>query len=212
MARRRKGNYNFNWIVAGLAVGVFAWIALDFYFNVYRYPQEKVDIIEVADNPETESALPPEQTAEEGASASEGGFVLAVYRDDRWGLELRYPTVGDDARCPSPQKTEDGFSLDNFYFFAGGENETLEDFMARQLQGMEVESRENINAAGRPAVKTSYQTPKAGLYGSSVFVENAGRVFEFGMLAKEAAEKCGGADDYDERLYQSAIATLKFAE
>jgi hypothetical protein len=84
--------------------------------------------------------------------------------------------------------------------------------MARQLQGMEVESRENINAAGRPAVKTSYQTPKAGLYGSSVFIENAGRVFEFGMLAKEAAEKCGGADDYDERLYQSAIATLKFAE
>lgn len=212
MARRKKRNYNFNWIVAGLAVGVFAWIASDFYFNVYRHPQEKADIIEVADNPETESAPPPEQISEESAPASEDGFVLATYRDDRWGLELRYPTVAGDARCPSPQKTEDGFSLGNFYFFAGSENETLEDFMARQLQGMEVESRENINAAGRPAVKTSYQTPKAGLYGSSVFLENNGWMFEFGLLAKEAAEKCGGADDYDERLYQSVISTLEFAD
>lgn len=212
MARRKKRNYNFNWIVAGLAVGVFAWIAADFYFNVYRYPQEKVDVVEVADDPETESAPPPEQAAEEGAPASEDGFVLATYRDDRWGVELRYPTVAGDARCPAPQKNDDGFSLDNFYFFAGGQNEALEDFMARQLQGMEVESRENINTAGRPAVKANYQTPKAGLYGSSVFVENDGRPFEFGLLAKEAAEKCGDADDYDERLYQSVISTLKFAD
>ncbi len=212
MARRKKRNYNFNWIIAGLGVGVFAWIAADFYFNVYRHPQEKVDIVEVADNPETESAPPIGETVQNDAPASEDGFVLATYRDDRWGVELRYPTVAGDARCSPPQKTEDGFSLDDFYFFAGGENEALEDFMARQLQGMEVESRENISVGGRPAVKTSYQTPKAGLYGSSVFVENAGRPFEFGLLAKPAAEKCGGAYDYDERLYQSVIATLKFAE
>ena len=211
MPRRKKKN-NFNWIIAIIAVAVLGWIAVDFYFNVYRHPQEKVDIVEVADNPETESAPPPEQTAEENTPASGDGFVLALYRDDRWGVELRYPTVAGDARCPSPQKTDDGFSLDNFYFFAGSENETQEELMARQLQGMEIESRENIDAGGRPATKVDYQTPKAGLYGSSVFVENNGRAFEFGLLAKEAAEKCGDAYDYDERLYQSAISTLKFID
>lgn len=207
MARRKKNN-GFNWVVAALAVGVFAWIGMDFYFNFYRHPREKVEVEIVADDPaQNDEVLPPENDA----PALEDGFVLAVWRDDRYGAEFQYPTVAGDARCLSPQKTEDGFSLGQFYFFAADAGEEMEDFMARQLQGMEIQKRDNITVADAMATKVDYQTPGMGRYGSSVFLENGGRAFEFGLLAGEAGEKCGGAPDYDDRLYQSAIATLKFA-
>ena len=53
MARRKKKN-NINWIIAGLVVGVFAWIAVDFYLNIYRHPQEKVEVEIVKTEPERE--------------------------------------------------------------------------------------------------------------------------------------------------------------
>lgn len=207
---RRKKNNGFNWVIAGLAVGIFAWIAADFYFNVYRHPQKEVEIIEVADGHKGEFAPPVDPIAVDDILASEDGFVLAVYRDDRYGIEFKYPTVAGDARCPAPQKNEEGFWLGEMYFFAADAGEKMEDFMVWQLQGMEVQRRDNITVAGAMAAKVDYQTAGMGRYGSSVFIENNGKLFEFGLLAGEGAEKCGDADDYDDRLYQSVIATLKF--
>lgn len=186
------------------------WIAADFYANVYRHPRKKdeVEIVEV----ETEQNEAQTQTREDVPPEAENGLMPAVYRDDRYGVEFSYPTAVGDARCPSPQKTDDGFSLGDLYFFAAAPNEAMDDFMARQLQGMEIENRENIAVAGKAAIKVNYQTPKAGLYGSSIFVQNAGRAFEFGLLAGETFKNCGGADDYGDRLYRSVIATLKFGD
>jgi hypothetical protein len=209
MARRKKGvNYNFILIILALAIG--GWIAVDFYLNVYRHPQEKVEVEIVATEPEREEKQ--EQTPESAAPAPENGLTAEIYRDDRYGIEFQYPFAANDARCPKLEKNDDGFSLGDLYFFAGASNETMDDFMARQLQGMEIENQENIAVSGRDAVKIDYQTPKAGLYGSSVFVQNAGRVFEFGLLAGETFKNCGGVDDYGDRLYRSVIATLKFGD
>lgn len=208
--RKRKTRRNFNFILIILAVAVLGWIAADFYANIYRHPQEKdeVEIVEV----ETEQNEAQGQTQEDALPEAESGLVMAFYRDDRYGVEFSYPTVARDARCPSLQKTDDGFLLGDFYFFAGAPNEAMDDFMARQLQGMEIENQENIAVSGRDAVKIDYQTPKAGLYGSSVFIQDSGRAFEFGLLAGETFKNCGGVDDYGDRLYRSVIATLKFSD
>jgi hypothetical protein len=64
--------------------------------------------------------------------------------------------------------------------------------------------------AGRPAVKTDYETAGMGWYGSSTFVENNGQILEFGLLANESSEKCGGVENYEDLVYQSARSTLKF--
>jgi hypothetical protein len=206
--RKRKTRRNFNFILIILAVAVLGWIAADFYANIYRHPQEKdeVEIVEV----ETKQNEAQGQTQEDAPPEAESGLAPAFYRDDRYGIEFQYPFAANDARCPKLEKTDDGFSLGDLYFFAGASSEAPDDFMARQLQGMEIENQENIAVAGRDAVKIDYQTPKAGLYGSSVFVQNAGRAFEFGLLAGETFKNCGSVDDYGDRLYRSVITTLKF--
>lgn len=189
-------------------VGVFAWIAVDFYLNIYRHPQEKVEVEIVKTEPEREKEQ--EQTQESAVPERENGLIAEIYRDDRYGIEFQYPFAANDARCPKLEKTKDGFLMGDFYFFAAAPDETMDNFMERQMQGMEIENQENIAVAGRDAVKVDYQTPKAGLYGSSVFVRNAERAFEFGLLAGETFRNCGGVDDYGDRLYLSVIATLKF--
>ena len=196
-----------------LAAGVFGWIGMDFYFNFYRQAQKETDV-EIVEVQESESIKQVRPARENIAPEPENGFSLAVYRDDRYGIEFQYPTIADDARCPAPQKNDDGFSLGQCYFFAGRAGEAMEDFMARQLQGMEIENQEIIAVGGNqiPAIKADYQTSGMGWFGSSVFIDCERGVFEFGILANEIAENCGGARDYDDRVYQSAIATLKLAD
>jgi len=210
MGRRKKKNNSFGWVIAGLAVGIFGWIAMDFCVNVYRHPQEeKVEIENVANEP---TQAGQNQKADEDVVGLENGFAMELYRDDRYGIEFQYPTVVGDARCPQLLKTQDGFSLGIFALFAGEENEGMEDFMERQLQGMEIEKQENIAVAGKNAIKVNYQAQGMGWYGSSVFMQNGGRVFEFGLLANEVPEKCGGVDNYNDQVYQSVISTFKFTD
>jgi hypothetical protein len=66
--------------------------------------------------------------------------------------------------------------------------------------------------AGQSAIKSVYQTQGMGWYGSFVYLEHGGRFFEFGLLANEKAEKCNGVNDYEDRVYQSIISTLKFTD
>jgi hypothetical protein len=212
MARRKKKNNDFNWIIAVLAVGIFGWIAMDFYANVYRHPREESggDTENVEVQTEIPGAKQIEPAREEAALEINDGLIMAAYRDDRYGVEFQYPTADDDARCPILEKTDEGFSLGTFYLFAGDKDEPMEDFIQRQLEGMEIVNREDIAIDGRNAAKIDYQTQGMGWYGSSVFAENQNRVLEFGLLANEMAEKCGGVDNYNDLLYQSVVSSLKF--
>lgn len=210
MPRRKKKKNNFNWVIAALAVGIFGWIAADFYFNLYRHPQKEIETEIIPAEEKTQD----DQLSETVMPETENGFTETNYRDDRYGIEFKYPTVLGDGRCLSPEKSENGFSLGQFYFYAGDENENIENFMDRQLQGMEIEEKENVTVgpAKIPAVKIDYQTPGMGWYGSSVFLRRGQKVFEFGMLANEISENCGGVRDYDDRVYRSVILTLEFAD
>ena len=193
-----------------MALAIGGWIVADFYVNVYRRPQKEVEIENVKNESTQEGRA--QQSQESIVPEPENGLAMQTYRDDRYGIEFQYPTVVGDARCPQLLKTQDGFSLGIFALFAGEENEGMEDFMERQLQGMEIEKQENIAVAGKNAIKVNYQAQGMGWYGSSVFMQNGGRVFEFGLLANEVSEKCGGVDNYNDQVYQSVISTLKFAD
>jgi len=208
MARRKKGvNYNFILIVLGLAAGV--WFAADFYFNVYRHPQKEVAVEQVATTtaPSEKSAT----TSEAAAPVLENGFKNETWRDARLGIEFQYPVfAAGDQGCPKLEKTDGGFSLGIFYFLESAARGSLADFVDGQLMGMTVDSRADISVAGKPAKKIDYETAGMGFSGSAVFLENGEKFYEFGFLANESSTECGGIDDYEDRVYQSVISTLKF--
>ncbi|MFA6376894.1 MAG: hypothetical protein WCX69_05860 [Candidatus Paceibacterota bacterium] len=209
MPRRKKRN-NFNLILILLALAGGIWVAADYYFNVYRAPKKEVTVENTVIDAAAQNEKP--KAKEESAPVLENGFKSEIYRDDRYGFEFQYPvTAVADGRCPKLEKTDDGFSLGAFSLVLGSGQGLLEDYMNQQLVGMEVEKKENIAVAGHPAIKVNYQTAGMGWYGSSVFVmDGNGKYFEFGLLANESGEKCGGVDDYEDQVYQSVIATLKF--
>jgi hypothetical protein len=207
--RKKRGNFNLILIISVVAVG--AWIAADFWFNVYRAPKKEVAIEEIA----TDFGNKDQKLAakEETVPVLEDGFKTETYRDDRYGFEFKYPvTTVADARCPNLEKTEDGFSMGMFSLVVGAAQGSLADYAERQLEGMEIEKRESLTVAGQTAAKVDYQAPGMGRYGSSVFVERGGKIFEFGLLAGEVPDACGGVDDYEDRVYQSVVSTLKFAD
>ncbi len=211
MGRRKKKKGDFNFILGLAALVVFGWIGIDLYFNYQKRSQkESVPPAIVAEPEQKQESV---QVAEAPAVELESGFKLETWRDDRYGFEFQYPiTAAVDARCPKLEKTENGFAVGAFSLIAAGKQGTLADYIDRQLEGMEVETRENLTVAGQAAVKVNYQTPGMGWYGSSVFLEGKTKFFEFGLLANEAGDKCGGIDDYEDRVYQSMISTLKFAD
>ena len=209
---RRKKRKKFNSILILLALAGGMWVAADYYFNVYRAPKKEVVIENTAINPAAQNKNT--EIKEQTAPVFDNGFKNETYRDDRYGFEFQYPvTVAADSRCPKLEKTGDGFSLGSFSLAVSGGQGPLADYIDRQLSGMEVEKKENITVAGHPAIRADYQTAGMGWYGSSVFImDTNGKYFEFGLLANESGEKCGGIDDYEDRVYQSMIATLKFID
>ena len=169
MARRKKKKWNSNFILVILAIGVGAWIAADFWFNIYKHPQKEDSFEPVA----VEPAAPDQKTVvvENSAPVLENGFKKEIYRDERYGFEFQYPiTAAADARCPKLEKTEDGLSLGIFSGRGAGQG-ALADYTDRQLEGMEIEKRESLTVAGQNAVQVDYQTAGMGWYGSSVFIE-----------------------------------------
>ncbi len=210
---RRKHNFNFNRFAVIAALFVGGWIAIDYYLNVFRHPQIEETAVEksitpAADAPETESDSQPQPEV-----VSSDGFTVETYRDDRYGFEFQYPVYGQpDSRCPEIKKTETGFELGIFSLTVDSAEDTLDDFVASQLEGMEIEKNEKLTVANRPAVKVDYQTKGMGWYGSDTYIEQNGRIYDFGILANEAFDKCGGIDNYEDRVYQSVVSTLKFAE
>ena len=192
-----------------MALAGGAWIAADYYFNVYRAPKKEVATENTAINVTAQNGKT--EIKEESLPVLDNGFKNETYRDDRYGFEFQYPvTSAADARCPKLEKTDNGFSLGAFSLAVGDWQGSLADYMDRELTGMEVEKKEAIVVAKHPAIKVDYQTAGMGWYGSSFFImgDNS-KVFEFGLLANESGDKCGDIDDYEDRVYQSVILTLR---
>jgi hypothetical protein len=208
---RRKKRKNFKFILIALAIAGGVWVAADFWFNVWRAAPKEVGTEEAAAIPVAPIGKPA-TSSEEVAPALENGFKSEIYRDAALGFELRYPAfAGDDVQCPKLEKTADGFSLGMFSFLVVGKQGNLDEFIASELQGMAADDKKTIMIDGNPATKIDYQAGGMGWYGSTTFIEYGGKFFEFGLLANESSAKCGGIDDYEDRVYQSVISTLKFA-
>jgi hypothetical protein len=211
---RRKKSFNFNQLVIAAVLIVATWIAADYYFNIYRHPQTET-VPEEAAPPATVTdtlpSVPAAQTEPEVISAD--GFVTATYRDDRYGIEFQYPVYGkEDSRCPVIEKTDSGFNLGMFSLTVSVAQGALADFVDGQLEGMEIGKNENKTVAGLPAIIVDYQTKGMGWYGIDTYIDRDGKVYDFGILANATPDKCGGIDDYEDRVYQSAISTLKFTD
>jgi|GEM_PF-814360 len=207
--RKKKGNY-FNFILIALAIMVGGYIALDFYLNVYRHPQKSEPVSETAITPSVQKQELSVKK-EEAAPESKNGFALRTYRDDRYGFEFQYPVFsGNDPQCPVLAKTDDGLSVGIFSFIVSDRQGAFEEFVVRQLEGMEIDGRTELTVGGKPAVRADYQTAGMGWSGSSVFIDDGKKFIEFGLLANESGERCGNSDDYEDRVYQSVISTLKF--
>jgi hypothetical protein len=190
-----------------LVLVIGAWFAAD-HFGTWSKKQVKTP----------EPAAPPAAKTENKlisapAKTEDSSFKTETYRDERFGFEFQYPVAVKDAKdCPQLEKTEDGLSLGMFTFAVSDKSGTLDDFIASELPGMEIDNKTTITVAGRTATKVDYQTMGMGWYGSNTFIEHNGKFIEFGLLANEAAAKCGGIDDYADRVYQSVLFTLKFTD
>lgn len=207
MVRRKKG-FNYNFILIVLALVAITWFAADYYFNVYRAAPKKT-AVEVVTLPAAQDKKPA--VVETVALVLENGFKNETWRDAQLGIEFQYPVfAAGDPKCPKLEKTDGGFSLGIFYFLKSAASGSLADFVDGQLLGMTIDSRADISVAGKPAKKIDYETAGMGFNGSAVFLENDAKFYEFGFLANESSAKCGGVDDYEDRVYQSMISTLKF--
>lgn len=207
MARRRKKGFNLNFILIALLLAVGAWAAADYYFNVWQKRPDQAPVAKTVPL----AVEKTEPAKKETAPAADEKFEMKTYRDDRLGFELQYPVaLKDPQSCPALEKTADGFSLGIFNFSANDKSGALDDFINSELEGMTVDNRSDITVAGLSAKKVDYETTGMGFSGSDVFVENNGKIFEFGFLANEASAGCGGVDDYPDRVYQSVTASLKF--
>ena len=208
---RRKKTFGFNQFIVIVVIIVGIWITADYYFNVYQHSskgapeQESAPIV-------TQPAAPVTVTDEE-EPALEDGFRLETYRDENGKFEFQYPVYAQpDPACPSIKKNGNGFDLGMFSFTANEGQGTISDFIDSELQGMEINKKENITVAGLAATRIDYQTQGMGWNGSLVFVGRDGKFYEFGILANTTAEKCGGVDDYADRVYRSVTSTLKFTD
>lgn len=211
MARRKK-RFNFVFLLIGLALVAATWFAADFYFNNYQNRQKEIVPVEIVDEPAAKTEKPA-AAKEDDSPALENGFKSETYRDGRFGFEFQYPVfAAGDSRCPKIEKTSDGFSLGNFSFLAIAKSGALADFIDSELQGMSIDDRKTITVGGVAAENIDYQTGGMGWYGSDTFIEHNGKFFEFGLLANESSDKCGGIDDYEDRVYQAVISTLKFTD
>ena len=212
MPRKKKG-FNFSRLMTAAVLIVGTWIAADYYFNVYRPAQKKTvtetaPVVPAATEPVAAPAVQPEPEV-----VSADGFTAQPYRDDRYGIEFQYPVYGkEDARCPVIKKTDDGFSIGMFSLVVSEAPGELSDFVEGQLEGMTIDKNESLTVAGFSATRVDYQTQGMGWYGSDVYLKRNGKVYDFGILANATPGKCGGIDDYEDRVYQSVIATLKFVE
>jgi len=205
MARRKKGS-KLNFIIIVLVLVIGAWFVADYYFNVWQRKQITA--------PEPEAVQPvkeKETTTPAPAKTEDSNFKTKTYRDERFGFEFQYPVaIKDNESCPKLQRTEDGFSLGIFTFSVSDKSGNLNDFINEQLAGMNVEKHDTLSVDNQPAIKIDYQTTGMGWYGSATFIEHNDKFFEFGLLANEASEKCGGVDNYEDQIYQAVIKTLKF--
>jgi len=212
MPRRKKG-FNFNQLIIAAVIIVATWIAADYYFNVYRRP-ESVAAPEVMTAPESASkpAAAPVAPAEPEVVSSDG-FAMQSYRDDRYKIEFQYPVYSkEDVRCPLIKKTDNGFEIGMFSLTVSEARSGLSGFTESQLEGMTIDKSEEKTVAGQPAIRFDYQTQGMGWYGSDTYLEYGGNFYDFGILANATPDKCGGIDDYEDRVYRSVISTLKFAE
>jgi hypothetical protein len=210
MPRRKKG-FGFNQFIIMAVLVVGTWIAADWYFNVYRSSLAKNSAGAPAPAAPGPAAIPA--AGEEAAPALEDGFRLETYRDADNGFEFQYPVYSqNDPGCPSLVERSDGFDLGQFSLTTSPAAGELTDFIAGQLEGMEMGESQSVAIAGLAATKVDYQTKGMGFNGSDVYIEHAGKFYDFGILANTSATTCGGVDDYADRVYRSVITTLKFTD
>jgi hypothetical protein len=209
MARRKK-KFNFNKLLIGAVLIIGTWFAADYYFNTWL-PSRKAAPKPVAVETAAPKTIPA--AAKKDLAVSADGFTVKTYRDDVSGFEFDYPvSATNDSRCAKLEKTDEGLSLGIFSLSVSAAKDQMTDFINSELEGMTIDSRVDITVAGKPAVKIDYETSGMNWNGSIIFVENGGKIFEFGLLANEASAKCNGVSDYEDRVYQSVISTLKFTK
>lgn len=210
---RRKKRANLKLALLGLALLAAGWFGADFFNGNFgkagQPPAAAPEQPPAADEP---VATPESEKMTDGGNDPQ--FVLETYRNDKYGFELQYPVLKNGAPgCPSLQENADGFSLGIFNFTAyETAGRALADFVADELAGMNIETRTALAIADKPAARIDYQTTGMGFSGSSVFLEHGGYFFEFGLLVNTAPAVCGGQTGYEDKVYQSVISSLKFAD
>ena len=176
MARRKK-KFNFNKLLIGAVLIIGALFAADYYFNTWL-PSRKAAPKPVAVEMVVPKSVPV--AVKKDLAVYTDGFIAKIYRDDAQGFEFDYPvSAADDPQCAKLEKTDDGLSLGIFSLSVSASKDPMSDFINSELEGMTVDSRADITVAGRSAVKIDYETPGMGWNGSSVFVENGGKIFEY---------------------------------
>lgn len=213
---RKKKTLKFSHAAIAAVLIIGTWIAADYYFNFYRH-SPKVDVNReidgntdtVANNLKEQPNQEPEEVLPEVVSSD--GFATEIYNDSRYGIEFQYPVYSkQDLNCPVLNKTDSGFSIGIFSLTVSQAEGDLDNFINEQLEGMLIEKDQKLTVAGQAARQVDYQTQGMGWYGSDTYFEYGGKFYDFGILANATPGKCGGIDDYEDRVYQSVISTLKF--
>ncbi len=212
MPRRKKG-FNFNQFIVITVLFIGVWIAADYYFNVYRHTQKETSDQKAIPSVNQPAVTPAPTVTVSEESVPEDDFKLETYRDENNKFEFQYPVYRQpDPGCPIIKKNAAGFDLGMFFFSINDGRGEIADFINSELQGMDIDKTESITVAGLSATQVNYQTRGMGWNGSTVFIEHAGKFYEFGILANSTAETCGGVNDYSDRVYRSVISTLKFTD
>ena len=211
MGRRKKFNWQ-NILIAILGIALLVWVAADFYNNSKNNKKEEEpaqnSAIETQNNIKTPDQKNEEQSLE---IEKDSKFKLVIYKNSKYGFEIQYPVaVNNDPQCAKLVETQDGFSLGIFSLAVSPAAGELKDFASEQLAGMEIDNKTDLMVGGQNAIKADYQTAGMTWSGSDTFIKCGNQIFDFGLIANTAPNKCAGDASYEDKVYQSVISTLKF--